>query len=268
MALLQTIGWKISKKSRQQQSLHRTHFDRGHGAGGSNNDTVFDGIEIPSGQGIVFYGNGVTFQGHLPNYLSYDRPYRSFRLYLTFVDCHRALIASIYKARLILFELKQRAFSLKSGRIVLDGTPRRLDEDFVKDMHRLEESLVRPHCVGTLLDRLLSAHLRLHPRYEKESGESPVRLILVGWIVSNAREATLQTSLLGVDKAFRMHVVEPLKSALVDSKNEPDYGRLHATNKGLQRLALVTCRQWSDSVGKMGDEIKGKSLKSIFRGLF
>ena len=60
-----------------------------------------------------------------------------------------------------------------------------------------------------------------------------------------------------------MQVVEPLKDALVDKKNKPDYSRLQAVNRELQGPALETCRQWKIAIGHMCDEIMSKSLKNL-----
>ena len=177
---------KKIEKSRLEQLFDYKHVKTVFKGHDHEDATVFDGVDIPSGSNTVFYGDRVNFSGLLPSYEPYDT---SSRCYLTFVDCHQALIASVYKARLLLFELERQVFGLKGGRLVLHGTPRHLDEKLVKDVTALEDTLYVPQHVGSLLENLLSAHLRLHPRFEMHSGQSYMRSVLVGIIVSDMTDS-------------------------------------------------------------------------------
>ena len=58
------------------------------------------------------------------------------------------------------------------GRLVLHGSPRLLDEELVQETSKLEGALRGPQLVIRLLRNLLSTYLRLHPRFELESGQS------------------------------------------------------------------------------------------------
>lgn len=77
------------------------------------------------------------------------------------------------------FELKQQTFNLKSSWTILGGIPRHMDKELVQNICWFQKNLGRSHPVSSPLDRLLSADLRLHPRYEKDSGESHITPMLV-----------------------------------------------------------------------------------------
>lgn len=222
-------------------------------------DGIFDGVWISLRRKIVFYGGGKQFSGRLPNY----QPTQcSFICPLTFVECHQALSNSIYKARLILFELKRKSFRLKSGKVRLEGAARELDEELVKNVQALKKGMERPCNIVDLLDRLFSAHLRLHPQFGGESGESPQKLTLVGRVVSDMQTDKLQASLLRVDITFRTQIIQPLKIALLDKSNQPDYWRLQTANRHIQWDAIEACLQWRNSVDKIGHEIMCMSMQS------
>ncbi|KAF7512019.1 hypothetical protein GJ744_002732 [Endocarpon pusillum] len=232
-------SFKNDGKTKKKALLQHT-FDDGHTtlmpeANSSKWRLALDWATVSPGSNGIFYGDGVEFSGCLPDY-SFSRS-----RHLTFGDCQEALVASIYKARLILFELKRRVSGLRNGRLVLDGTPRILDEELVEAVSDLEGVLRAPQSVTPLLHKLLSAHMGLHPGFKKES-------------------ARLTASLLRLDKPFRADIIGVLKSALVEKNTSPDYDQLRVVNGQIQASALAACQDWRDSILPICDEITSMPL--------
>ncbi|ERF74209.1 hypothetical protein EPUS_03399 [Endocarpon pusillum Z07020] len=221
---------KTKKKALLQHTFDDVHTTSMPEANSRKGILALDWATVPPGSNGVFYGDGVEFSGCLPDY-SFSRSH-----HLTFADCHEALVASIDKARRILFELKLQVSCLRNGRLVLDGSPRLLDEELVQAVIELGGALCGPKSVTALLHKLLSAHLRQHPGFKKES-------------------ARLQASLLRLDKTFRTDIIGLLKSALVHKNTNPDYDRLRAVNEQIQASALAACQDWRDSILPICDEI-------------
>lgn len=164
---------KTKKKALLQRTSDHVHTTLMSETNSRRGKLALDWATISPGSSGVFYGDGVEFSGCLPDY-SFSRA-----RHLTFGDCHGALVESIYKARLILFELKRRVSGLRNGGLVLDGTPRLLDEELVQEEGKLGGALCGPKSVTVLLHSLLFTHLRLHAGFEMESGQSCMRLVVM-----------------------------------------------------------------------------------------
>ena len=144
----------------------------------SKMDSAFDSANISSWSNSIFDVDSLKLIGCLPKY-GFDQQI-SEPCYLTPGDCHVALMFSIYKARLMLFELRRRVSGLKKGTLVLDGTPRLLDEELVREVKFLREALRVEPRGNVLLQKLLDTHLQLDPRWKLESGQSYMRPMIMG----------------------------------------------------------------------------------------
>lgn len=141
-----------------------------------NGKIVLDWATIPPKSEVVFREMGGP---RYLNPLSFISPSNA---YLTIEDCHRALVASIYSACLILFELKRQVSGPRNGRLVLDGSPRLLNEELVQEVNKLGPTLYAPQPASGLLRNLWSAYLEWDSSFAMESGQSYMSLVAMGTI--------------------------------------------------------------------------------------